>query len=134
MAVCWCRSAQIVLRQTGGNLRQPTDVSIAYLKELIRPRNSAARVLWLCLGFCLALLSPGCTEMPPPVPPDPIPTFQPKTAAPDRRTGPMVIGAGRQRQLVAPGPTPPVSTAAAVERSAAPQRIPLPPVAEALSL
>ncbi len=103
-------------------------MSIACSTKLVSALNPAIPVLCLCLLLSL----PGCNEAPP-APPDPIPTFQPKTAGPNTRTGPMVIGPTRQRETVASGPSPPVAAAAAVEQGV-PPRLPLPPVAEALSL
>jgi general secretion pathway protein D len=106
-------------------------VFIACLKERIRLLLSAAPVVWLCLAPLLA----SCTGMPlPTVPAEPIPTFQPKTAAPEGRAGPAVIGPTRQRELVAAGPAPPTAATDAVQHSAAPPGLPLQPITEALSL
>lgn len=109
-------------------------MSIACSTKLVSAR-SAPLLLSICLGLCLALL-PACTPEPPPSTglADPIPTFEPKTATSAGPKGPVVVGPARRREAVAAGSPPPVTSAAGSAASAAAPRLPLPAVAEALSL
>jgi general secretion pathway protein D len=80
------------------------------------------------------LLFSACTQTPPPAEPINVPTFQPKPQTQGRQSSPLVAGPARQRGATGTGPAPPVTAPAATAVNAAPSRIPLKPIAEALSL
>src|SRR5713101_557099 len=82
----------------------------------------------------LLLLLSACRETPPPVEPINVPTFQLKPQTQARQSSPLVAGPARQRGATGTGPAPPVTAPASTAVNAAPSRIPLKPIAEALSL
>jgi general secretion pathway protein D len=94
----------------------------------------AASLCRLCALFALLQALAGCADVGPAQPLDPTPTFQPKSSPSAQPSGPLIVGA-RNREVVTPGPVPPVNAAENPDRpTGAPPPLTLKSTSEALNL
>jgi general secretion pathway protein D len=95
---------------------------------------SAAWLCRLCALFALIQALAGCADVAP-SPLEATPTFQPKSSPSAPPSGLLVVGAPRNREVVSPGPIPPLNPAAnPAGPTGAPPPLQLKSTAEALNL